>query len=140
MPASARPARRARRRQHALGRVVMAVERELRKRLGSRFSVDELVGAVPGQADALLRPRDGHDPQDEPLADASAACDAAFYLYMREASDFGGGRSWPPGLGSSVGRPSRGLALARPGPARRIVIASASKVTVTARCPAQCSE
>ena len=28
---------------------------------------------------------------DEPLADASAACDAAFYLDMREAYDFGGG-------------------------------------------------
>ena len=34
-------------------------------------------------------------PHDEPLADVSAACDAAFYLYMREAADFAGGRSSP---------------------------------------------
>jgi hypothetical protein len=34
-------------------------------------------------------------PVDEALGDASAACDAAFYLYMREAWDFGGGASRP---------------------------------------------
>jgi hypothetical protein len=79
---------------HALGRIVMAVERELRKRLGSRFSVDELARLYRDQAEALLdraTAKMAHD-EDEPLADASAACDAAFYLYMREASDFGGGR------------------------------------------------
>ena len=81
--------------QHALGRVVMAVERELRKRLGSRFSVDELARLYRDQADALLDRATAKIAQDEPLADASAACDAAFYLYMREASDFGGGRRGP---------------------------------------------
>ena len=81
--------------QHALGRVVIAVERELRKRLGSRFSVDELASLYQDQADALLDRATAKMVQDEPLADASAACDAAFYLYMREASDFGGGRRTP---------------------------------------------
>ena len=77
---------------HALGRVVIAVERELRKRLGSRFSVDELARLYEDQAEALLDRATAKMAHDEPLADASAACDAAFYLYMREASDFGGGR------------------------------------------------
>jgi hypothetical protein len=31
-------------------------------------------------------------PRGEDLTDLSAACDAAFYLYMREAADFAGGR------------------------------------------------
>ena len=81
--------------QHVLGRVVMAVERELRKRLGSRFSVDELARLYRDQGEALLDRATAKMAQDESLADASAACDAAFYLYMREASDFGGGRRGP---------------------------------------------
>ena len=84
-------------RQHVLGRVVIAVERELRKRLGSRFSVVELAALYRDQGEALLdRATAVMSAEDEPpLSDASAACDAAFYLYMREASDFGGGRSGP---------------------------------------------
>ncbi|MGH2980001.1 MAG: hypothetical protein ACRDLQ_10265 [Solirubrobacterales bacterium] len=83
-------------RQGALGRVVMLVERELRKRLGSRFSVDELAAVYRDQGDALLDEALATMPEDQqPLGEASAACDAAFYLYMREASDFGGGRNRP---------------------------------------------
>jgi hypothetical protein len=83
-------------RQTALGRVVIAVERELRKRLGSRFSIDELATVYRDQADALLDLAMATMPDDQPLGEAAAACDAAFYLYMREASDFGGGRNRPP--------------------------------------------
>jgi hypothetical protein len=84
-------------RQTALGRIVVAVERELRRRLGSRFSVDELAAVYREQADALLDEAIATIPEDQqPLGEASAACDAAFYLYMREASDFGGGRNRPP--------------------------------------------
>jgi hypothetical protein len=82
-------------RQRALGRVVVAVEDELRKRLGSRFSVDELAAVYREQADLLLDHALAAIPGDEALGDASAACDAAFYLYMREAWDFGGGASRP---------------------------------------------
>jgi hypothetical protein len=73
------------------------VERELRKRLGSRFSVGELAALYRDQGETLLdRATATMSSEDEPpLSDASAACDAAFYLYMREASDFGGGRSTP---------------------------------------------
>jgi hypothetical protein len=83
-------------RQGALGRVVIAVERELRRRLGSRFSVDELAAVYRDQGDALLDQAMASLPGDQPLGEATAACDAAFYLYMREAADFGGGRSRPP--------------------------------------------
>jgi len=79
----------------ALGRIVIAVERELRKRLGSRFSVDELAAVYRDQGDALLDRAMAGLPPDQPLGEASAACDAAFYLYMREAADFGGGRKRP---------------------------------------------
>jgi hypothetical protein len=86
-------------RQRALGRVVVAVEAELRKRLGSRFSVDELAVVYREQADSLLDQAMAAIPGDEALAEASAACDAAFYLYMREAWDFGGGASRRPAGG-----------------------------------------
>ena len=79
----------------ALGRLVMGIERELRKRLGSRFSVDELAHVYREQADALLDHVLAELPGGRTVADAAAACDAAFYLYMREASDFGGGRRRP---------------------------------------------
>ena len=81
----------------ALGRIVVSVQDELRKRLGSTFSVAELAalyrdvatdwafevgtGLTPGLPDDLDR------------WDPSAAADAAFYLYMREAADFAGGRA-----------------------------------------------
>jgi len=83
-------------RQTPLGRVVIAVERELRRRLGSRFSIAELAAVYRDQADALLDLAMATMPDDQPLGDATAACDAAFYLYMREASDFAGGRKRPP--------------------------------------------
>lgn len=78
-------------RQPALGRVVIAVERELRKRLGSRFSMEELATVYRDQGDALLDLAMATMPDEQPLGEATAACDAAFYLYMREASDFAGG-------------------------------------------------
>lgn len=75
----------------AVGRLVVGIERELRKRLGSRFSVDELASLYGEQADAMLDRALAGLPDSRAMGDAAAACDAAFYLYMREASDFGGG-------------------------------------------------
>jgi hypothetical protein len=83
-------------RHRALARIVVAVERELRRRLGSRFTVAELARLYRGEADTLLDRAVAALPDDQPMGDASAACDAAFYLYMREAADFGGGRTGPP--------------------------------------------
>jgi hypothetical protein len=73
-----------------LGRAVVAVEDELRKRLGSRFSVEELASLYREQGDWGLDLM-GTLPRESRLWDASTVVDAAFYLYMREASDFAGG-------------------------------------------------
>ena len=81
-----------------LGRVVTAVEDELRKRLGSRFTVGELVGCT-ATATASCDVGMAALPPGEDLDDVSAACDAAFYLYMREAEDFAGGRPRASGHG-----------------------------------------
>ena len=75
-----------------LGRVLTAVEDELRKRLGSRFTVSELVGLYREWGDVLCDVGMATVPPGADLTDVSAACDAAFYLYMREAVDFAGGR------------------------------------------------
>ncbi len=79
-------------RHRALARVVAAVQDELRKRLGSRFAVSELVALYRESGDSLTDLGIAAVPVDEDLTDVSAAGDAAFYLYMREAWDFAGGR------------------------------------------------
>jgi hypothetical protein len=75
----------------ALGASVVAVEDELRKRLGSSFSIAELAALYEGDPLwASERAREAVQ-RDSPATDMALAVDAAFYLYMREASDFGGG-------------------------------------------------
>jgi hypothetical protein len=75
-----------------LARVVTAVEDELRKRLGSRFTVSELVALYREWGDVLCDVGMAAMPPGADPTDVSAGCDAAFYLYMREAADFAGGR------------------------------------------------
>jgi hypothetical protein len=71
-----------------LERAVEDVLDELRKRLGSTFTIGELAefyGAGSDWADAVAqRTRAG--------SDSSAVVDAAFNRYAREASDFAGGK------------------------------------------------
>jgi len=74
----------------ALARAVLAVEDELRKRLGSSFSIVELAALYREGTDWALEVTLGSGADEPPLASA-VAVDAAFYLYMREASDFAGG-------------------------------------------------
>jgi hypothetical protein len=74
-----------------LGRVVMGVHDELRKRLGSSFSIGELAELYREGTDWALELAIGAAPEDAPLPDTATAVDAAFYLYMREATDFAGG-------------------------------------------------
>jgi hypothetical protein len=76
-----------------LGRAVVAVEDELRKRLGSRFSVAELASLYRQAADWSLDLALAAAPVEGQPVDPGVAADAAFYLYMREASDFAGGRA-----------------------------------------------
>jgi hypothetical protein len=75
----------------ALGRAVMAVQEELRKRLGSTFTVAELASFYRESADWALDLAMRAAATEAPPIDSSAAVDAAFYLYMREAADFAGG-------------------------------------------------
>jgi hypothetical protein len=79
-------------RNRMAGRAVTAVQDELRKRLGSRFTVAELVELYRERGDLLCDAGAAALPRGADLTDVSAACDAAFYLYMREAQDFAGGR------------------------------------------------
>jgi hypothetical protein len=74
----------------ALGKVVTAIQDELRKRLGSAFSVEELA-SLYREADWGLEVAIDTMPDDRRLWDSSTVVDAAFYLYMREAADFAGG-------------------------------------------------
>ena len=77
----------------ALGRSVVAVQNELRKRLGSTFSVSELVALYREGSDWTLDFAMRARAEDLRRWDPSTATDAAFYLYMREAADFAGGRA-----------------------------------------------
>lgn len=76
----------------ALGRLVVAVGDELRRRLGSAFTVTELVDLYRQGTDWCLELAIGRAPDDSRLWDLSVGADAAFYLYMREAVDYAGGR------------------------------------------------
>jgi hypothetical protein len=76
-----------------LARTVLAVESELRKRLGSIFSVAELAALYREGTDWTIDVAMQALPDDLARWDPSVAADAAFYLYMREAADFAGGRA-----------------------------------------------
>src|SRR3954463_3468845 len=73
----------------ALGRAVVAIQEELRKRLGSKFSVAELADLYRQGGDWTLDLAMHAGPGQVGRWDPSVAADAAFYLYMREAADFG---------------------------------------------------
>ena len=80
-------------RYRALARAVMAVQTELRKRLGSKFSVAELAALYREGTDWTLDLAIRVRPEEIARWDPSVAADAAFYLYMRQAADFAGGRA-----------------------------------------------
>jgi hypothetical protein len=77
----------------ALGRGVVAVQDELRRRLGSTFTVAELAKLYRDGTDWTLDLAMLARPEDIGRWNPSVAADAAFYLYMREAADFAGGRA-----------------------------------------------
>ena len=84
-----------------VGRIVVAVEDALRKRLGSSFSIEELVTLYRDDSDWALDVAMGAIPGHEPQWDGSTVVDAAFYLYMREAVNFAGGSRRPPMVSES---------------------------------------
>ncbi len=75
-----------------LERVVDRVVGELRRRLGGRFQTDELV-ALYGQGTGWVIEIAATTAPDDPDAwDPRITADAAFARYLREASDYAGGR------------------------------------------------
>ena len=72
----------------ALDRTVEALLEELRKRLGSRFTVGELADFYARDTDWALDLVQRYVPG----RDAADTVDAAFARYAREASDFAGGK------------------------------------------------
>ncbi len=78
--------------RRVLERVVEQVGGELRRRLGSRFTSDELVGLY-GQGTTWVIDIATRLAPDHPDAwDTRVTADAAFARYLREASDYAGGQ------------------------------------------------
>jgi hypothetical protein len=79
-------------RRVTLERVTDALVAELRRRLGGRFSSGELV-ELYGQSTAwCLHVAMKLAPEDPWAWEAGVVADAAFGRYLREASDYAGGR------------------------------------------------
>jgi hypothetical protein len=75
-----------------LERVVGELVSELRRRLGGRFSAQELADLYAAGTGWCMQTAMTAAP-DEPWAwDSSVVVDAAFGRYLREASDYAGGR------------------------------------------------
>ena len=79
-------------RARALERVVDALVAELRRRLGGRFSTDELVDLYETGTAWCLQTAMRVAPDDPAAWEAGLVIDAAFARYVREAADFAGGR------------------------------------------------
>jgi hypothetical protein len=75
-----------------LERVTGALVAELRRRLGGRFSVEELVELYERGTAWCLQVAMHAAPEDPWAWDASLVVDVAFARYLREAVDYAGGR------------------------------------------------
>jgi len=71
---------------------VDALVAELRRRLGGRFSTDELVDLYETGTAWCLQTAMRVAPDDPAAWEAGLVIDAAFARYVREAADFAGGR------------------------------------------------
>jgi hypothetical protein len=75
-----------------LERVTSALVAELRRRLGGRFSVDELVALYDSGPSWCLQLAMKLAPEDPWAWESAVVVDVAFARYLREASDYAGGR------------------------------------------------
>jgi hypothetical protein len=75
-----------------LERVLTALVAELRRRLGGRFSADELAELYGRGTAWCLQTAMTVAPEDPWAWDADVVVDAAFAHYLREAVDYAGGR------------------------------------------------
>jgi hypothetical protein len=72
--------------------IVDTLVAELRKRLGGRFSAEELAELYGRGTSWCLQLAMDIAPQDPWAWDSSIVIDAAFARYLREATDYAGGR------------------------------------------------
>jgi hypothetical protein len=75
-----------------IGRVVTAVEDELRRRIGLTFSAAELAELYGRGTDWCLEVALSAAPDEAAGWDPQIVADAAFFLYLRGAFDYAGGR------------------------------------------------
>lgn len=71
-------------------RVVAAIQDELRRRIGPTFSAAELADLYGSGTDWCLRA--AMDTAPDLATDGQSLADAAFWQYLRGATDFAGGR------------------------------------------------
>jgi hypothetical protein len=79
-------------RRPRMERVTDALVAELRRRLGGRFSSDELVELYGSGTSWCLQVAMKVAPEDPWAWEAGVVVDAAFGRYLREAADYAGGR------------------------------------------------
>jgi hypothetical protein len=79
-------------RRRPLERVIDGLVAELRRRLGGRFSSEELAQLYDGGTSWCLQVAMRIAPDDPWAWEAGIVTDAAFGRYLREASDYAGGR------------------------------------------------
>lgn len=78
--------------RQTLERVVERAVAELRRRLGGPFTTAELAGLYDRQGTGWVTEMASSAAPDQPWAWDQRIADAAFARYLREASDFAGGR------------------------------------------------
>lgn len=78
--------------RHELERVVAALVAELRRRVGSTFTVDELADFYDQGTDWCLDVAQRVAPEAPYAWDMATVADAAFHRYLRMATDYAGGR------------------------------------------------
>jgi hypothetical protein len=79
-------------RERLLERVIDALVDELRRRLGGRFSSDELAALYRSPTSWYLPVAMRVAPEQPWAWEAGLVLDAAFARYLREAADYAGGR------------------------------------------------
>jgi hypothetical protein len=75
-----------------VGRAVTAIEVELRRRIGPTFTAAELADLYGEGTDWASSVAHDAVPSFPAAWDPALVVDAAFYLYLRRATDFAGGR------------------------------------------------
>ena len=73
-------------------RAVDSIRDELRRRIGPTFTAQELADLYSRGTDWCLEAARRAAPMDAVDLDTQAIVDGAFYLYLRGASDYSGGR------------------------------------------------